>query len=127
MDGLSIKSMLDIGTGSGVFAEEFFKRSLSVAGIDLNPGMVEIAKGYVPEGEFKIAKAEEIPFKDKSFDLVFMGLVFHEVDDPVCFQAFEAFLCAEFIRQSVKRFFIHNKLNPPWQNNFLDICYLLQN
>ena len=77
----SIKSVLDIGTGSGLFAEEFYKRDLKVTGVDINPDMLKAAKTNVPEGDFRLAGAEELPFDDKSFDLVFMGMVFHEVDN----------------------------------------------
>ncbi len=76
-----IKSVLDIGTGSGLFSEEFSKRGLRVNGVDTNPEMVTAAKRFVPQGMFKTAPAEEIPFNDSEFDLTFMGLVFHEVDD----------------------------------------------
>lgn len=41
----------------------------------------EKAQSYLPGLEIKKASAEKIPFEDNSFDLVFMGLVFHEVDD----------------------------------------------
>jgi ubiquinone/menaquinone biosynthesis C-methylase UbiE len=77
----SIKSILDIGTGSGLFAEEFIKLNLKVTGIDSNPQMIEAAKDHVPETEFQIASAENLPFEDKSFDAAFLGVVFHEVDD----------------------------------------------
>jgi ubiquinone/menaquinone biosynthesis C-methylase UbiE len=76
----NIKTVLDIGTGTGVFAEEFYKNSFEVSAIDLNPNMIEEAKKYAPQVTYKVAPAENIPFADKSFDLVFMGLVFHEVD-----------------------------------------------
>ena len=78
--GKNVKSVLDIGTGSGLFAENFHKNGIRVAGIDRNPEMIEAAKQLV-SGEFKVAPAEEIPFKDNSFDLTFFGVVFHEVDD----------------------------------------------
>ena len=75
-----IKSVLDIGTGTAVFAEMFYKSGFEVAAIDLNPDMIEEAKKYAPQVIYKVAPAENIPFEDKSFDLAFMGLVFHEVD-----------------------------------------------
>lgn len=77
----NIKSVLDIGTGTGLFAEEFFKHNIKVTGVDINPNMIEAAKRNVPEGDFKIGTAEELPVNDKSCDLVFMGMVFHEVDN----------------------------------------------
>lgn len=81
LEGNNIKSMLDIGTGSGLFAEAFSKQKIKAAGIDLNPEMIETAKKYLPDSVFKVAPAESLPFEDNSFDLVFYGVVFHEVDD----------------------------------------------
>lgn len=81
LENADIKNMLDVGTGSALFAEEFHKRNIKTAGIDFNPEMIEAAKMHLPEGEFKISSAESIPYEDSSFDLVFLGLVFHEVDD----------------------------------------------
>lgn len=76
-----INSVLDIGTGSALFADAFFQHGIKVGGIDINHEMIKAAKQYVPEGDFKVAPAEEIPFKDCSFDATFFGVVFHEVDD----------------------------------------------
>ncbi len=76
-----IISVLDVGTGSGLFAESFSKRNVKVAGIDVNPEMLEAAKKYLPGSEFKLAPAESIPFENNSYDMIFMGVVFHEVDD----------------------------------------------
>jgi ubiquinone/menaquinone biosynthesis C-methylase UbiE len=81
--GRAIHDVLDVGTGSGLFAEAFAARGLQVAGIDANPEMIEVAQSYVPQGRFKQGVAEVIPFPDHSFDLVFMGVVLHETDDRV--------------------------------------------
>jgi len=75
------KSILDVGTGSGVFAEAFFNKNILVSGIDSNPEMLEAAKSYLPSCSFEVASAKALPFSDKSFDMLFMGLVFHEVDN----------------------------------------------
>lgn len=77
----NIHSVLDIGTGSGLFAQAFHKRNIEVAGIDLNPKMIETAKEFLPDADLRVAVAEEIPFDDNSFDIVFLGVVFHEVSD----------------------------------------------
>jgi SAM-dependent methyltransferase len=74
-------SVLDVGTGGGVFAKGFADRGLKVAGIDVRPDMLEAARRHVPRGEFRLAPAEAIPHKDGAFDLVFLGLVLHETDD----------------------------------------------
>lgn len=77
----NINSILDVGTGSGLFAEEFYKRGIQTTGIDLNPEMIDAAKSFLPNCDFHIGVAEALPFDDNSFDMVFMGLVFHEVSD----------------------------------------------
>lgn len=76
-----IQSVLDIGTGSGLFAEAFAKHGCRVTGIDLREDMLEVARQFVPTGEFQIAHMEHVPLADKQFDSVFMGLVLHEADD----------------------------------------------
>jgi SAM-dependent methyltransferase len=81
LDGIHTRTMLDVGTGSGVFAEEFARRELTVTGIDANAGMLHSARGYVPGGFFLQAIAEDIPFAENAFDVVFLGVVLHETDD----------------------------------------------
>jgi ubiquinone/menaquinone biosynthesis C-methylase UbiE len=76
-------NVLDVGTGSGIFAEAFSKRGMKVAGIDPNPEMLKAAKEFAPIGIFLNGAIEEIPFKDKSFDLVFLGHILHESDDLI--------------------------------------------
>ena len=75
------ESVLDVGTGSGLFAEAFSRRGLAVSGLDVNPQMLIAAKGFVPDGDFRPGIVEKIPFPDKSSDLVFLGVVLHEADD----------------------------------------------
>ena len=70
-----IKTILDVGTGSGIFAEQFGKPGYKVNGLDANPDMLPIASKYVPEGIFNKGIAEKLPFQDGQFDLVFMGLL----------------------------------------------------
>ena len=82
LEGLpDARSLLDIGAGTGLFAEQFAARGLEVAGVDANPEMIEAARRYVPSGVFEQAEAEMLPFTDDRFDLAFMGLLLHETDD----------------------------------------------
>lgn len=81
-EGVRLASTLDVGTGTGVFAEAFAGASLRVAGIDPNAGFLDVARHLVPKGEFAEGVAEKLPFADGSFDLVFLGQVLHETDDP---------------------------------------------
>lgn len=79
--GTEARTLLDVGTGSGVFAEAFAVRGLIVAGVDVSPEMVAAARTHVPHGKFRLASAESLPFEAGSFDVVFLGLVLHEADD----------------------------------------------
>jgi ubiquinone/menaquinone biosynthesis C-methylase UbiE len=45
--------------------------------------MLTAARQFVPEGDFREATAEALPYPDTSFDLVFFGLVLHESDDQL--------------------------------------------
>jgi ubiquinone/menaquinone biosynthesis C-methylase UbiE len=83
LKGIQAQSLLDVGTGSGIFAEAFEKKGLSVTGIDPNPDMLKAAQEFVPAGAFQEGTVEEIPLKNKTFDLVFLGHVLHESDDIV--------------------------------------------
>jgi len=77
------KSVLDIGVGSGVFAEAFAARGLQISAVDVNPEMLTAALAYVPSAAFKQGAAEKLPFADAAFDLAFMGLLLHETDDTL--------------------------------------------
>jgi ubiquinone/menaquinone biosynthesis C-methylase UbiE len=83
LDGLIATSVLDVGTGTGVFAEAFVAAGLTVTGIDTNADLLAVARDFAPTAQFTEAPAEQIPFPDGSFDLVFLGHVLHEADDPL--------------------------------------------
>jgi ubiquinone/menaquinone biosynthesis C-methylase UbiE len=83
LESANIKTILDVGTGTGVFAEAFTKRDLLILGVDVNPEMLPAARMHVPTGKFSVATAENLPFADASLDLVFMGLLLHESDEQL--------------------------------------------
>lgn len=73
--------VLDVACGTGVLAREILRRvgpSGSVAGIDPDPGMIEVAKEITPSVEWRQGRAESLPFSDGSFDAVVsqFGLMF---------------------------------------------------
>ena len=80
-EGMQIINVLDVGTGSGIFAETFAKRGFFITGIDPNPEMLKAAQQFVPNGTFREGVVEKIPLKDKTFDLVFLSHVLHESDN----------------------------------------------
>jgi len=78
-----VRTVLDIGTGSGVFAEIFAALGLEVTGIDVQETMIEAARTFVPGAHFQRAASENLPFLDGTFDLCFLGLVLHESNRPL--------------------------------------------
>ncbi len=81
LEGLTAPSVLDVGTGTGIFAEAFAGRGLRVEGLDVNAEMLAAARQLVPQVTFREGLAESLPYPDDAFDLVFHGMVFHETDD----------------------------------------------
>jgi SAM-dependent methyltransferase len=79
----ALSSVLDIGVGTGVFAEAFSDFTSTVMGLDTNAELLAIARSHIPQARLVGASAEYIPFKDHSFDLVFLGHVLHETDSPL--------------------------------------------
>jgi ubiquinone/menaquinone biosynthesis C-methylase UbiE len=77
-----IAAVLDVGCGTGLFSEAFTRQKIGVTGIDLNRHMVASAKKHVAGAAFLEGTAEALPFRDHAFDLVFLGHVLHESDDP---------------------------------------------
>jgi len=83
IEDLWLERVLDVGTGTGLFAEAFAAKGLKVVGIDVDDAMLEAARRLVPEAVFTQARAEAIPYGDGEFDLSFLGFLLHETDDPV--------------------------------------------
>lgn len=82
LEGLTgARTVLDMGTGSGVFAEAFARRGLRAVGLDLRHGMLLAAREACPEAAWVQADMEQPPFPSGAFDLVFFGVALHEAGD----------------------------------------------
>jgi ubiquinone/menaquinone biosynthesis C-methylase UbiE len=82
-EGLKPGVLLDVGTGTGLFAEAFSKAGWVATGTDLNADLLALAREAVPDAAFQECPAEKLPFADGSFDVVFLGHLLHEVEGPV--------------------------------------------
>jgi len=82
LDNRVSNTLLDIGCGSGIFLEAFAARGLFCAGVDLNPAMLRATREFVSGARVTAAIAESLPFAAKSFDVVFLAHILHEVDNP---------------------------------------------
>ena len=80
--------LLDVGCGSGLLAELAAARGSQVAGVDITPELLAIARERVPAGDFRDADMSVLPFPDGSFDAVTGVNSFQFAPDPA--QAFAA-------------------------------------
>jgi ubiquinone/menaquinone biosynthesis C-methylase UbiE len=116
--GAGYKNVLDIGTGSGLFAEAFSSSALLATGIDNDSEMITAAQKLVPEAFFLVATAGDLPFLANSFDLVFFGLVLHELDNPL--EALQQALCVACQRVVVLEWpYPRQHENPPKARRFM--------
>jgi SAM-dependent methyltransferase len=71
------KDVLDLGCGDGENTVQLAHRGARVCGVDLSVAMVNLARrraqvnGFVKGAEFGVGSAHELPFRDRSFDVVF--------------------------------------------------------
>lgn len=75
------KRVLEIGCGSGLLTRKLIRMGGIVTGLDNSAGMIEIARGEIPQGRFVKADMRKLPFPSRSFDLVVSSLAFHYVRD----------------------------------------------
>jgi SAM-dependent methyltransferase len=60
----------DLGCGAGLAAQMAAELGAKVSGLDAAASLLEIAKRRVPSGDFRLGELEELPFGEKSFDVV---------------------------------------------------------
>ena len=61
---------LDVGCGAGLAVHLAAQRGASVFGVDASEAFLEVARERTPQGDFRIADLEKLPFADQSFDVV---------------------------------------------------------
>ena len=96
LDGESFADALEIGSGTGYFSLNLVQLGVieRLTATDISPGMLKrlaaTAEALGLEGVTTVAtEAEELPFEDESFDLVFGHAVLHHIPDLE--QAFDEF------------------------------------
>ncbi|MEA2864893.1 MAG: hypothetical protein QOC84_2849 [Bradyrhizobium sp.] len=62
--------LLDVATGPGSVAAEAQGSGARTVGVDLSPGVIELAVKSHPGIDFRVAEVEHLPFADSSFDAV---------------------------------------------------------
>ena len=62
--------LLDVACGTGAVAREARRQGATTTGVDVNEGMLAVARRADPEVAWREAAAEDLPFPDGSFDRV---------------------------------------------------------
>jgi 2-polyprenyl-6-hydroxyphenyl methylase / 3-demethylubiquinone-9 3-methyltransferase len=79
------RTLLDVGCGGGLLAEEFARVGFEVTGIDLAPESIETARAHASASrlsvEYETGSGEHLPFPDGAFDHVTCCDVLEHVDD----------------------------------------------
>lgn len=77
--------VVDVGCGTGVAAREAARRvgpAGAVTGVDLNEGMLAVARDRDDTIDWRLGRAEELPFGDGAFDAAISQFALMFVDDP---------------------------------------------
>jgi SAM-dependent methyltransferase len=83
------REIIDIGCGGGRNIVYFLKNNFNVFGIDQDPSAIETVRELAPNTppqNFVVAKAEDIPFGDSSFDLVICSAILHFAHNKAHFE-----------------------------------------
>ena len=96
---LAGRRVLDVGCGGGLLSESLARAGAQVTGIDLAPGMVEVARLHAAEGglaiDYRVASAEELAQAGPGqFDVVTCMEMLEHVPDPAAMTATLARLLA---------------------------------
>lgn len=83
------KKVLEIGVGLGADHQKFAEAGAILTGIDLTKRAIEHTtqrfKVFGLNSDLKVGDAENLPFEDNSFDLVYSwGVLHHSPDTPKC-------------------------------------------
>jgi SAM-dependent methyltransferase len=82
--GLLKPSLIEIGCGSGYYAEVFatlLPGRVAYTGIDYSAAMIARARAQYPAVQFEVADATRLPYGDAHFDIAFNGVsLMHIVD-----------------------------------------------
>jgi len=75
------RTLIDLGTGSGVFLGYFLDTPMQLYGIDISPVSINRAKQNIPQANISVGDIENLQFADNSMDVVVLSGVLHHFPD----------------------------------------------
>lgn len=81
VDRNSFRRALDIGCGEGRFCRMLGDRGIEAIGLDPTVALLEEARRRDPSGQYRLGRAESLPFPAERFDLVVSYLSLIDIDD----------------------------------------------
>jgi SAM-dependent methyltransferase len=79
----SATRLLDVGCGTGLALMLASRRGADVTGIDVTPGLLEVARERLPDADLRDGEMEDLPFTDGAFDVVIGVNSFQFAGEPV--------------------------------------------
>lgn len=79
--GRGFRTAIDVGCGEGRFCRTMAGLGIAVTGIDPTAALIEAARCRDPDGDYRLGRAEALPFADASFDLVVSYLSLIDIPD----------------------------------------------
>ena len=75
------EKVLDVACGTGEWLLAAHQRGAIINGIDLSNKAIEACREGMPDGQFVVGEAEDLPFPDQTFDLITcLGALEHFID-----------------------------------------------
>ncbi|PIN99969.1 hypothetical protein COT72_03995 [archaeon CG10_big_fil_rev_8_21_14_0_10_43_11] len=105
-------TLLDLGCGPGIYSSQLLKRGLSVVSVDFSFNMLQFFKKTVQFPPCPVnADAENLPFRDSSFDFVLCVDVMHHLPDDVVVNSLKQ-MHAVLKKEGILIFEFKNSCNP---------------
>lgn len=84
LEHFQFNTLLDVGCGTGNFLLLISSKfDVQIAGVDLSPDMLAIAKDKLDKtADLRIGDSEKLPFEDENFDIVTCTDSFHHYPHP---------------------------------------------
>src|SRR3984957_19842069 len=74
--------LLDVGCGSGLSLALAQERRAKPTGLDISPGLLDVARTRLPHADLRVGDMEFLPFGDAAFDAVTGVNAFQFAGDP---------------------------------------------